>query len=40
MYFLFSDDEFSAAALLPESARIKSTYTDGRKVGALCVQKI
>ena len=31
MCFLFSDDEFSATALLSEAARIKNTYTDGRK---------
>ena len=31
MCFLFSDDEFSATALLSESARIKNTYTDGTK---------
>ncbi len=29
MCFLFSDDEFSATALLSESTRIKNTYTDG-----------
>ncbi len=34
MCFLFSDDEFSATALLSESARIKNTYTDGTKLHA------
>ena len=29
MCFLFLDDEFSATALLFESAIIKNTYTDG-----------
>ena len=31
MCFLFLDDEFSATALLSESARIKNTYPDGTK---------
>ena len=30
MCFLFLDDEFSATALLSESARIKNTYTDAQ----------
>ena len=32
MCFLFSDDEFSATALLSEESRIKNTYTDGAKL--------
>lgn len=36
MCFLFSGDEFSAAALLSEEPRIKNTYTDGI---ILCVCK-
>ena len=38
MCFLFSDDEFSAAALLSEESRIKNTYTDGTKFYA-CIIK-
>ena len=38
MCFLFSDDEFSAAALLSEESRIKNAYTDGTKFYA-CIIK-
>ena len=38
MCFLFSDDEFSATALLSEESRIKNTYTDGTKFYA-CIIK-
>lgn len=34
MCFLFSGDEFSAAALLSEEPRIKNTYTDSAKLYA------
>ena len=34
MCFLFLDGEFSATALLSETARIKNTYTDGTNLYA------
>ena len=40
MGFLFLDGEFSATALLSETARIKNTYTDGIKLYACRIKYI
>ena len=40
MCFLFLDGEFSATALLSETARIKNTYTDGTYLCACIIKYI
>ena len=40
MCFLFLDGEFSATALLSETARIKNTYTDGTNYDACEIKYI